>query len=174
MDYSICFKNAVYICVAICLYSRICREKSLKSTHQSISTFFWEQRLGSKIGLFSFILLHTLQNCLNLLQETCMTFINDVRTNKKSEKKKEEEICKKLSNEVSGSPSTAPLTHLANNILWLLPHSKSTWFTTMRESTLFLPTSFTESFWGTWTIAKCLHIYTNVKSQKPSPSNISL
>lgn len=153
MDYSICFKNTVYICVAICLYSRIWREKSLKSTQQSISTFFWEQRLGPKMGLFSFISLRTLQNCLNLLQETCMTFINDVRTNKKSEKKKEEEICKKLSDEVSGSPpfiSTAPwaTTNVANNILWLLPHPKTSWFTAMRKSTLFLLTSFTESFWG--------------------------
>lgn len=56
--------SSVYVWeyVSLCIQ----REKRLKST-QSISIFFWGLGLGSRIRFFSFLLLHALQNCLNLL-----------------------------------------------------------------------------------------------------------
>lgn len=123
MNYSIFVLKilSVYVCeyVSHCIY----REKGLKST-QSISIFFWGLGLGSSIGFFSFLLLHALQNCLNLL-------LRDVYNLKKKKKRKQkEEICQKILDGRSGSLSfvnnKSPLlvTHLANSILWFLPNPK--------------------------------------------------
>lgn len=69
-----CFKNVIYICVRICFYLYTEKKESEKYT-LIISIFSEGQGLGSRIVFFFFILLHALQNCLHLLQETCMILI---------------------------------------------------------------------------------------------------
>lgn len=89
-------------------------------------------------------------------------------------KKKEEEICKIISSEISDLHPSSILwlvTHLANNILWFHSHSKplTNFSLTWENPPFFFWHHWQRTSVCTWMIMKCFHINTNVKSHRPSP-----